>query len=269
MSRLITLIFIAVIAFAVILFIQRPEMLEDVWLWLLGFAGPIVKVFRDFLGFVQRQLGLTPGDAAAPAVAPAAAVPAAQNGQAAAAPPDPNQPTEGIPIQLPAPAPAAPPFKGITLTVLRYSDDGATTVGLLYINGKFYCYTLEDTHRAEKVAGQTRIPAGIYPLDFNRQDTPLTLRYRERYPEWFRYHLHIQKVPGYEGIYIHNGGDHTHTEGCLLVSDSLSMSEKSTVLTNSRNTFKRLYQFLEPELHQRAPVRVVIKDESWFQEHYA
>jgi hypothetical protein len=159
-----------------------------------------------------------------------------------------------------------PPFRGTTLKLLRYSDDGDTTIGLLFVNGGFYCYTLEDTHQDEKVEGETRIPAGIYNIGYRKEDTPLTIKYKERYPEWFTWHVQLANVPQFESIYIHNGGDHTHTEGCILVSDSMNVGSENTVLSNSRNTFKRLYRFISEKLDNNVPVRIIIRDEKWFKD---
>ena len=244
MGRFTTLLVVALIAFAVIFFVQRPDILNEVWLWLIGLSGAIVSLFNRFVGFLKGQEKKDE--------------PNAQNG--AAAPPvalNPNKQAELNEL-------ATDDFKGVTMTVLRYIDDGTTTIGLLYLNGYFYCYTLEDTHRDEKVAGQTRIPAGKYAIDFIRHDTSLTLKYRNLFPDWFHYHLEIKNVPNYTGVYIHSGGDHTHTAGCLLVSDSLSVGTSKKFLTNSKNTFRRLYSYLQEEIEKGTVVRLVLRDEAWF-----
>ena len=41
---------------------------------------------------------------------------------------------------------------------------GDTTIGMLYVNGVFECYTLEDKVRNFKVYGQTAIPYGKYEV---------------------------------------------------------------------------------------------------------
>jgi hypothetical protein len=241
MNRYIKLLIVALLAVAVIFFIQKPDIFDEIWLWLIGLAGPIAAIFKRTFNFLKDEKD--------------------------------DQLSESIttPVELSPPGKRAEieeivkdDFKGVTITVLRYSDDGTTTVGLLYLNGFFYCYTLEDTYRDVKVAGQTRIPAGKYNLDFNRYETVLTLKYREKFPDWFHYHLHIKNVPGFTGVYIHSGGDHTHTEGCLLVSDSLSIKNTTKFLTNSRNTFKRLYIYLKEEIDKGTPVRLIVRDEAWF-----
>lgn len=233
MNRILLLILIAGLTFLVVLFLARPDLLENVWMWLIGFAGLIAKFFQTIIDFFKK---LVTGDK--------------------------DEEDSSAKAQLKKPS-AIPPFKGTTLTLLRYSDDGTTTIGILLVNDSFYCYTLEDTFQEEKVKGETRIAAGIYPIRFKQEDTPLTLKYKERYPEWFTYHLQLQNVPEFDSIYIHNGGDHDDTEGCILVSDSMSVSNKTTVLSNSRNTFKRLYNFLRLKLDENIPVRMVIRDEKW------
>ena len=44
MNRLLLLILVAGITFLVIFLLARPEVWKDVWLWLIGLAGPIVKI---------------------------------------------------------------------------------------------------------------------------------------------------------------------------------------------------------------------------------
>ena len=210
---------------------------------MIGLSGTIAALFKRLLSFFKDQdktdSPLAENNASIPVVA---------------------KPQKQLELQ----ELAADDFNGVTLTVLRYSDDKTTTVGLLYLNGFFYSYTLEDTFREVKLVSQTRIPAGKYKLDFNRHDTDLTLKYRERYPDWFQYHIEINDVPNYTGVYIHNGGNHTHTAGCLLVSDSLSVKGTAKTLTNSRETFRRLYTYLKTEIEKGTPVRVILRDEAWF-----
>lgn len=243
MKRFYTLFIVALIAFTVIFFMQRPDIFNDIWLWLIGLSGAIVALFKRLLSFFKGQ-----DEANSQQVENNVPIPISV------------KPQKQIELQ----ELANDDFKGITLTVLRYADDKTTTVGLLYLNGFFYCYTLEDTYREVKIASQTRIPAGKYNLDFNRHNTDLTMKYRERYPNWFQFHLEIQHVPNYTGVYIHNGGNHTHTAGCLLVSDSLSVDGTTKTLTNSRETFRRLYTYLKTEIEKGTPVRVILRDEAWF-----
>lgn len=243
MNRISTLIVIAVVVFAVIFFVQRPDVLNEVWLWLIGLSGIIIQLFKRLLGFLKdgdkdSNQQITPNPAGINSIA-----------------------SQSKQVELQELA--TDNFKGVTITVLRYSDDGTTTIGLLYLNGFFYCYTLEDAKRDKKITGITRIPAGKYGLDFIRQETELTKKYRKIFPDWFNYHLEIKNVPGFQGIYMHSGGDHEDTQGCVLVSDSLNVSNENKFLTNSKNTFKRLYTYLRTEIESGTKVRMIIRDEAW------
>ena len=59
------------------------------------------------------------------------------------------------------------------LIVLRISSQTDSTSGLLFeqtdIGKQFMCYTLEDEKRALKVPGETRVPAGIYDIEFRTE----------------------------------------------------------------------------------------------------
>ena len=51
------------------------------------------------------------------------------------------------------------------LELKRFSGQSDTTLGLMFVDGEFECFTLEDEYRAEKVKGETRIPAGTYKVE--------------------------------------------------------------------------------------------------------
>jgi hypothetical protein len=75
------------------------------------------------------------------------------------------------------------------LITQRYSDGGDSTLGLLFIDGQFNGYTLEDEHRDVKVADETRIPAGRYEIKFREAAaSKMNQRYQSKYP-WFTWHL--------------------------------------------------------------------------------
>lgn len=123
------------------------------------------------------------------------------------------------------------------LVLLRHPSGLTCTIGDLWVNGVFYCNTLEDLIREKpgcpvskwKVAGDTAIPAGKYDLvityspRFGR-DLPLLL-----------------KVPGFEGIRIHAGNTDADTEGCILVGEWAG----GEVIKNSRKTLDALIALLD------------------------
>ena len=101
------------------------------------------------------------------------------------------------------------------LTVYREIFSKESTIGQLYLNGKFLCYTLEDVARQEglKIYGETAIPQGTYKVIVNRsnrfqRDMPLLL-----------------EVPMFEGIRIHGGNTDQNTLGCVLVAHNKTIDK--------------------------------------------
>jgi len=54
----------------------------------------------------------------------------------------------------------------------------------------------------------------------------------------------LQDVPNFQYVYIHIGNDDDHTDGCLLVADSVKSNrfDQNNNLSSSTPAFKRLYQ---------------------------
>mgnify|MGYP003122768638 FL=1 len=129
------------------------------------------------------------------------------------------------------------------LELKRFSSQSDTTLGLLFVDGDFECFTLEDEYRTIKIKGETRIPAGTYKVEKREVLSGLTKKYRSKYP-WFDFHFMLQDVPDFQYVYIHIGNDDDHTDGCLLVSDAVKSNrfDENNNLSSSGPAFKRLYQ---------------------------
>ena len=103
------------------------------------------------------------------------------------------------------------------LELQRTTYTDTSTIGKLLIDGKFFCYTLEDkdrglldsmsllTIKARKIFGVTAIPKGYYKLSVSMSN-----RFRRFLPE-------IHNVKGYEGIRIHRGNYAGDSLGCVIV----------------------------------------------------
>ena len=137
------------------------------------------------------------------------------------------------------------------LTVHRFGGGDNQTIGALHINGVFECFTLEDEHREVKVKGETRIPAGIYKLDFRKTDSPLTLKYRKKYG-FFKYHLEVQNVPNFNYIYIHVGNFESQTDGCLLLGETAT----KTTIGRSVVAWSRVYKEVSKALEAGELVKI-------------
>lgn len=104
------------------------------------------------------------------------------------------------------------------------------TIGRLYIDGNYFCDTLEDAARAPgvKIAGKTAIPAGTYKIILNYSH-----RFKRILPL-------LLGVPMFSGIRIHAGNTAEDTEGCILVGKN---TQKGKVL-ESKVTFEKLFKIL-------------------------
>jgi len=155
---------------------------------------------------------------------------------------------------------------GRTFILQRYSDNKDSTLGLLFEVVKrspgedyprFFCYALEDQYQAVKVMKETRIPAGIYNVDIQKNITPKTEQYREKYP-WFRNHIEIKNVKDFVGVYIHIGNTDEDTDACLLLGDSADNNQiTSGSIVNSTSAFKRFYESVYGSL----PITLIVRDE--------
>ena len=123
------------------------------------------------------------------------------------------------------------------IQVVRESDNGKSTIGRMYVNGVFQCYTLEDTYNFPKVYGETRIPSGTYEIKL-RNAGSMTGKYAERY-DFHKGMLWLQDVKDFKWVYIHTGNTHEHTDGCILVGDSADI--KSGTIGQSRLAYAPLY----------------------------
>jgi hypothetical protein len=139
----------------------------------------------------------------------------------------------------------------VKLTVVRFYDDGKSTSGLLFIDDKFECYTIEDQHRDVKVKGDTRIPNGTYKLDLRIEGTHHT-DYKKKFPKEHIGMLHVLDVPGFEYILIHIGNTEADTAGCLLVGNQINKEGK---LIDSTGAYLSLYKKVAPKIKEGVTIQ--------------
>ena len=86
------------------------------------------------------------------------------------------------------------------------------TIGRLFVDGKYFCDTLEDRCRdldkEEKVMNETAIPEGTYEVIVN-----VSARFKRKLPL-------LLDVPHFSGIRIHRGNTDKDTSGCILVGEN-------------------------------------------------
>lgn len=121
------------------------------------------------------------------------------------------------------------------IRVERREFSNTTTIGVLFVDEAFQCYTLEDADRhlesgGEKIYGATAIPRGWY-----RVKLTMSNRFKRVLPL-------LENVPNFSGIRIHAGNDHTDTEGCILVGTG---TNHDNTLFNSRIALESLIERIE------------------------
>lgn len=98
------------------------------------------------------------------------------------------------------------------LTLKRIYFAEKYTIGKLYIDGVYFCDTLEDKYRdltkEKKVMHETAIPFGTYEVIVN-----LSPKFKRELPR-------LLNVPYFEGILVHSGLYPSHTSGCILVGEN-------------------------------------------------
>ena len=137
------------------------------------------------------------------------------------------------------------------IEVKRIYNGKDYTIGHLYVDGVYFCDTLEPTDRGltsamtpweiscRKVKGKTAIPTGTYFVDMQ------TVSERFKARKWAKANggrvPRLQGVKGFAGVLIHGGNTADDTEGCILVGYN---KQKGKVL-NSTDAYLRLFAMMD------------------------
>lgn len=134
------------------------------------------------------------------------------------------------------------------LKLIRKNNTRDYCEGRLYIDGSYYCDTLEDTCRVirnfrDKIVGRTAIPTGRYKVCWTKS------------PKFRRYLPEIFEVPWFSGIRIHAGNSAEDTRGCILVG----RKHHDGYLTASKATLEQLCMKISSAIVRGEPVSIEVK----------
>ena len=119
------------------------------------------------------------------------------------------------------------------LELNRIAKKPLYTIGRLFVDGMYFCDTLEDRCRdldkEGKVMHETAIPEGTYEVIVN-----VSVKFRRKLPL-------LLDVPHFSGIRIHRGNTDKDTSGCILVGEN----KQSGQVINSTPYELRLTEILE------------------------
>lgn len=108
----------------------------------------------------------------------------------------------------------------MNILVKRTAKRSTYTIGKMYLDGVYFCDTLEDADRglrqtdnidhirAKKIYSKTAIPTGTYKVIVN-----LSPKFKRNLPR-------LLNVPGFDGILMHRGNSDKNTSGCLLLGEN-------------------------------------------------
>ena len=122
-------------------------------------------------------------------------------------------------------------LKKILIVLRRIFFGPDYTIGKLYIDGEYFCDTLEDKVRPDgiKIYGETAIPAGKYKVVLSQ-----SARFKRLLPA-------ILDVPDFKGIRIHAGNTAIDSHGCILVGKNKIKGS----ISQSRVTENALMEYLQ------------------------
>ena len=127
------------------------------------------------------------------------------------------------------------------LKLVRKYRKETYTIGKLYVDGVYFCDTIEDKDRGlddamglaeimiKKRYGETAIPYGTYKVEITYSP-----KYKKLMPE-------VKNVKGFSGIRIHSGNTAKDTLGCLIIGRNTQVG----MVTESRKTYNKLFALMK------------------------
>lgn len=126
------------------------------------------------------------------------------------------------------------------ITLKRVALKDTYTIGKLYIDGQYFCDTIEDKVRdlnkdgvfdngEVKIKGKTAIPYGTYEVVWSYS------------PRFGKFTPRLLNVNSFDGVLIHSGNTAEDTEGCIIVGQNKEVGK----VLNSRETVNKLYPIIE------------------------
>jgi len=144
------------------------------------------------------------------------------------------------------------------LDIVRTQFGKDATNGMLFVDGVFECFTLEDEVRDIKVMSETAIPLGEYEIKF-RNIGGFDTKYKARYGSTFhKGMLELQDVPNFKYILIHTGNTDQHTAGCLLIGETQQDLDKGKdgFVGGSGDAYKKFYPKVRDALIAKEKVTI-------------
>lgn len=137
------------------------------------------------------------------------------------------------------------------LLLKRFAFKNDYTVGKMYIDGSYFCDTIEDKDRglsssmsveeikSKKQYAVTAIPTGTYDVTLNVVSPKF--KSNKKYAFCSGKLPRLLNVKGFDGVLIHIGNTAQDSAGCILVGQNKVVGK----VINSTDTFQKLYKVLD------------------------
>lgn len=141
------------------------------------------------------------------------------------------------------------------ILIKRIAKKSTYTIGKLYIDGKYFCDTLEDKDRglndnmsadkilSIKVKHETAIPTGTYNIDITYSP-----KFKKQLPL-------ILNVKGFEGIRVHSGNSDKDSSGCIILGQNKVIGK----VINSRVTCEKFISLLTGTKNKKEKITLKIE----------
>ena len=151
------------------------------------------------------------------------------------------------------------------ITVIRKYKKETYTIGKLYIDGQYFCDTIEDKDRSlyvgmdldwikrVKVYGETAIPYGRYKVTLKVQSPKY--KGKKQYEKCDAYIPRLENVPGFDGILMHIGNYAKDSYGCILLGEN----KVKGAVVNSTIWFWKFYDILKKADDEGKDIYVTIQ----------
>lgn len=129
------------------------------------------------------------------------------------------------------------------LFVEEIGTTSKSTASQMFVDGKPFCFIVEDGYNEVKVMGKTRIPPGRYQV-VKRTFGKFYQKYKKDFEHG--YALELKDVPGFKDILIHIGNTIEDTRGCLLTNKGISLDGSLDYFgTSSTVAYLALYKAID------------------------
>ena len=118
------------------------------------------------------------------------------------------------------------------LTLIRTKIKNSDTMGVLLVDGKMMCHTMEPPLIPNDLHPKGAIAMGYYKVTLSQS------------PHFKRVLPLLHMVPGFEGVRMHAGNRPEDTRGCVLVGQYKEYEKGQLWLSDARSTEEKLVEYM-------------------------